>query len=121
MKKMDKLIFWGVLFVSILFLLFSNVIFSKEGEKKAVIEVDGKPYATYRMQEITSPKAIEIKKEYGNHMVEISDKSICVLSADCKNKACLGEIEKIGEMLVCLPGRLVLKITGEQEVDSVAY
>ena len=121
MTKMDKLIFWGVLLISFFVLLFSNVIFLSDGNKKAVIEVDGKPYATYQMQELSKTKTLTIQTEYGNHTIEICDQSIRVLSADCKNKACLGKIDKIGEMLVCLPGRLVLKITGEQEVDGVAY
>lgn len=121
MKKVDKLIFWGVLFLSLLFLLFSNVIFRESGGKKAVIEVDGKPYATYRMQEMKETKTLAIKTEYGNHTVEITEKNIRVILSDCESKTCLGEIENIGEILVCLPGRLMLKIAGEQEVDTVAY
>lgn len=121
MTKTDKLIFWGVLSFSLLLLLFSNILFSRGGEKKAVIEVNGKVYASYRMQELKETKTLTIKTEYGNHIVKIGDKSICVEESDCKNQACLGEIREKGEMLVCLPGRLVLKIVGEQEVDGVAY
>lgn len=121
MTKTDKLIFWGVLILSFFGLLFSNVIFANDGEKKVVIEVDAKTYATYRMQAMKETKEVEIKTEYACHTVEITKDSVRVVSADCKNKACLGEIEKTGEMLVCLPGRLVIKITGEQEVDGVAY
>ncbi len=121
MTKMDKLIFWGVLLMSIVSLALSNVMFSQDGVKTAVIEVDGKPYAAYQMQELKTPKTVKVKTEYGTHRIEISSESIKVQDADCGDRLCIGEIKKVGEMLVCLPNRVIVRIEGVQEVDSVAY
>ena len=43
------------------------------------------------------------------------------MDSDCKDRQCIGEIQKSGEMIVCLPHKLIVKIEGSGEVDGVAY
>lgn len=121
MTKTDKLIFWGTLLIAVLLLLFSNVILVQNGEKTAVIEVGGKPYARYGLNAIDTPQILEIETEFGYNKIEIFSGGVRIFDSDCKDKQCIGEIRRAGEMLVCLPHRLVLKIEGNKEVDGVAY
>ena len=121
MTKTDKLIFWFVLIFSVLFLLFSNVIFAGSGQKIVSIEADGKPFATYQLENITEPKHITVQTEYGKQEIEITKEKVHITASDCKDGLCLGEIRHPGEMLVCLPNRIVVRMEANKEVDGVAY
>ena len=121
MTKTDKLIFWGVLVASALVLLFSNVIFAKAGKKTVVIEVDGAPYATYRLEQISGPKTLEIQSTQGRQEIEITNEKVNIIKSTCKDGLCLGEIENPGNMRVCLPNRIVVRMETDGEVDGVAY
>ena len=121
MTKTDKLIFWGVLIASALVLLFSNVIFAKTGKKMVVIEVNGAPYATYRLEQISKPKTLQIQTAQGSQEIEITKEKVKIINSTCKDGLCLGEIETPGSMLVCLPNRIIVRMETDGEVDGVAY
>ncbi len=121
MTKTDKLIFWSVLVFSVLFLLFSNVIFTDSGQKTVIIEADGRHYASYRLEHITEPKHITVQTAYGSQEIEITKEKVHIAKSDCRDGLCLGEIKDPGEMLVCLPCRIVVRMDASGEVDGVAY
>lgn len=121
MTKTDKLIFWGVLAVAMLILLFSNVIFAKTGKKTVVIEVNGAPYATYRLEQVSEPKVLHIQTAQGSQEIELTNEKVKIIKSTCKDGLCLGEIESPGGMLVCLPNRIIVRMETDGEVDSVAY
>lgn len=121
MTRTDKLIFWGFLVFSVLFLLFSNVIFVKSGQKTVIIEADGKHYATYRMESLKEPKHITVQTAYGSQEIEITSEKVHILKSSCRDGLCLGELKNPGEMAVCLPNRIVVRMETDGEVDGVAY
>lgn len=53
--------------------------------------------------------------------VKISGGAAYVLKSDCKGQDCVkaGKISKAGEMIVCLPNKVVLKIVGDSEADYI--
>lgn len=53
--------------------------------------------------------------------VRISGGAAYVLKSDCKGQDCVkaGKISKAGEMIVCLPNKVVVKIVGDGEVDYI--
>ncbi len=119
--KTDKILFWGTLLLSFVLLLFSNVLLAPQGDDTIVIEQNGKLYASYQRSTLQKENTIEIQTEYGHHQIAISNQGARVLKTDCKDKQCVGEISKAGDMLICLPHKLVIKICGNGEVDGVAY
>lgn len=121
MTKMDKLIFWGLLAISFLFLVFSNIIFAKSGQKTVVIEAGGEYHASYRLEELKEPKHLALSTKFGTHEIELTRQYAKLIKSDCKDGYCLGKIQYPGEMLVCLPGHLVMRIESSGEVDGVAY
>lgn len=121
MTKTDKLIFWGVLIFSALFLLCSNVILAKTGEKTVTVEVEGKHYASYSTESLTEPKVLKIETSHGNQEIRITKEKTEIVYSSCKDGLCLGEIKNPGEMLVCLPNRIVVRMEASGEVDRVAY
>ncbi len=123
MKRSDKLIFILTLVLSLVSIVFSGSLFKSDAGQTAVIEIDGKVYGKYDLESEKSESVLEIKTEYGYNKVVIDKNGICVLESSCKDKLEVlgGYIKNAGEMLVCLPNRLVILIEGEREVDGVAY
>lgn len=63
-------------------------------------------------------KAVKIDEHI---TVKISGGAAFVLKSDCKGQDCVkaGKISKVGEMIVCLPNKVVIKIVGDGEVDYI--
>ena len=123
MTKGDKIIFFSVLILSLFMILFSPGFLSKNVGKTVVIEVDGEIYGKYDFVAQKKPNVLEIKTKYGYNKVVIENDGVYVLKSDCPDEIEIkqGKIKNAGEMLVCLPNRLVIKIEGESEVDFFAY
>lgn len=53
--------------------------------------------------------------------VRVKDGAVFVEDADCPDKICerRGAISRAGETIVCLPNRVVVKVTGESEVEAI--
>ena len=120
----DKIVIAVVLSISILSMLFVNKFLYGEKGTGVVIEVDGKPYAEYQFDQISTNKFIEIRSQYGYNKVELDKNRVRVVEADCPDKIDVksGWIEKNNEMLVCLPNRVVVRIVGKNsELDGIAY
>lgn len=124
MTTADKIILVGMLFIAIISLFTVNIFFYGNTTTSVIIEVNGKNYAKYNFNNITSRKLIEIKTQYGYNKVEINENKVRIVEANCPDQLCVnkGWISKSNQMVICLPHRLVVKITGEDTgVDGVAY
>jgi len=64
-----------------------------------------------------------IEYKGGYNRLRTEDGGIAVIEADCPDKDCVkrGSLKKPGDSAVCLPHRLVIRLTGESEVDGVTY
>lgn len=78
----------------------------------AEITLDGKPYKKILLSEHRGKEEFDIKTKYGYNKVEINDQSIRILDADCPDKICVhsGFISEPGQILVCLPHKLMIEI-----------
>lgn len=78
----------------------------------AEITVDGKIYRKIPLSEHSGDEQIDIKTAYGYNIIEIKDKSIKVIDADCRDKICLrsGFISEPGQIIVCLPHKLMIEV-----------
>ncbi len=117
---------WDVsIFIAVLGLAFGLYFLCTGflGEPVSIeVEVAGKPYARYEMKRYHQPEEIQIRTQYGSNTLRISDKDVCVLDADCPDKLDVkqGAIHKSGETIVCLPNKLVIKISGERDLDALS-
>ena len=61
---------------------------------------------------------------YGNNTLVISDKKAYVKDSDCRDKICekMNKISKNGEMIICLPNSLFIRITDKKggEYDGIS-
>ena len=58
----------------------------------------------------------------GHNVIVLSGKSARMASADCRDQVCVrtGTLTRAGQVAVCLPNRVVLKIVGETgEIDAI--
>ncbi|MGO5095523.1 NusG domain II-containing protein [Agathobaculum sp. LCP25S3_E8] len=58
----------------------------------------------------------------GHNVIVLSGKSARMESADCRDQVCVrtGTLTRAGQVAVCLPNRVVLKIVGETgEIDAI--
>lgn len=122
MKKGDYLVI-----ISIIVLIFTSLGFVGKGEldkgqKTIEISIDGKIYKRIKLDQNYDQK-IEIRNEFGHNLIHIHDGGVEIIDADCSEKIGIkmGFIERRGQVLACLPHKLIIKILGTQkEVDDVA-
>lgn len=87
---------------------------SDDTETKTVeVSVDGQIIATYTLGD-NSDYNTEYLLETGNFLV-IEDGEVYLKSADCPDKLCVkqGKISRVGQSIVCLPRKVVIRITSE--------
>ena len=105
--RADIILISCLIFLSLLlFLLFA--LFRSPG-RTVEITLDGKVLGTYPIDEDKTVDAGEGK------VVVISGGFVYMESADCKNQICVrhSPISKSGESIICLPNRVIVRITGE--------
>ena len=123
LKRNDLLLLGFISFFAIIMLIFFAFNDVKKLDKACLTIIEGgNEKGTYPLDE--------------DRIIEISDKNVCEIKdgaaymkeADCPDRLCVGEkpISKNGETIVCLPNRVILKITegaakSPGEPDAVAY
>ena len=114
------LILIGILLLaaSALFFLFKEKQAEEEGAS-AVVTVDGTEIARYPLNRDGT-----FVLNGGSNTLVIENEEAWISEANCPDKLCMGfgKISKNGEIIVCLPNRLIVVIEdGEAaEVDAVA-
>ena len=81
------------------------------------IYMDNKLYKTY---DINDKEEIKIKSKEGYNIVKIHDKGVEIIEASCPDKVCIhqGFITEASESIVCLPNKVHIKITTEDNHES---
>ena len=88
---------------------------------KVVIRVDGKIEYTYSLRQ-DRVISIDYNGEKNANVIVIKNGTVYVKSATCKNHDCvdMGKISKTGEVITCLPHKLMVEIVGKNaKVDTV--
>ena len=79
-----------------------------------IIEANGQ--VVYQLDLDISQEAT-VKGSIGETIIKINQNSAWVVHSDCPEKICVktGKIHLAGEMIVCVPNKVVVKITGNQK------
>lgn len=125
MTNYDKLLIAIVLILSISGIYMSKTFIDNSDSKYIYIEVEGKKYKEIVFDEALN-MTLDIKTRYGFNKLVIESGTVRVTEASCKDKLDVkqGEISKIGDMIVCLPNKLLIEIRGneaEREIDYMSY
>lgn len=119
MKKND-LIFIGIIFVAIfVVMILMKTVFLNNGEVVEIL-IDGKLQETFSLEE-NQEYMIETKGDFNKLIIE--DGKAYIEDASCPDRLCVQQksIKLSGESLICLPNKVVVRISGKStEIDAFA-
>jgi hypothetical protein len=107
----DKLLMGGILVLS-LFSFFAVSSIRKTG-RYVVVEVDG--VESHRLN-LKETHTLEVEGPIGKTVIKINNGQARVISSDCPHKLCVrsGAISRAGDLIVCVPNKVVVRIEGEE-------
>lgn len=92
--------------------------FTDNGSTRYIsVQVDGVERERIPLRPGDVGKHYEITSKYGTNVIEVVKGGVRIIEASCPDKLCehQGVITKAGQMLVCLPNRLIVEIKDENE------
>ncbi len=115
-KKWDFIIIIALLCLSFIpELIFGLSLDTSGSGNYAAITIDGKPYKTIDLSRHRGDEQFTVATEHGYNVIEVRNSSIGIIEADCPDHLCIkaGFIENPGELLVCLPHKVMIEIKTE--------
>ncbi len=96
---------------------------ASSGEPFVSISVNSEEYEIIPLTEANNNFRREIKGANGLTVIEILDQRVRVISSACPDKLCVhsGWIDKPGQILVCLPNKVVVRIISDEQQDIDFY
>jgi len=124
-KNREKITFFtmtGILLMTAIISLAFILMKGSESGRRAVIISEGKVIGRYDLDLMEGEKRITIQPEgsRGFNEILISKEGVCITDSDCKGKDCIktGTISHSGETIACLPNRLIITITSDDEYSG---
>ena len=128
MKSGDKIVGIVLLIIVVIALSVTSIYKSsiKGSENIAVIKSDGKVLKTIDLNKVIDPQEFTIKTDKGNYnVISVKHNGIRVKAADCPNQVDVkvGWISNPGQLIVCLPNKLIISIKGEENkgIDGATF
>lgn len=116
-RKRDLFLIAGVLLAALLCYLWT---IPKESASSIVIEQDGRTVSVIPLSDVQEPYELEIGGAYPATLLVEPD-GVSFESASCPDKLCVrtGKLTQAGQIAVCLPARLTVRLQGpESSVDA---
>ena len=121
MKRGDWWMIATVVLIGVAAVVFWN--FGKQPGATAVVEVAGETVLEKPLSQPLEEYCIETA--YGFNTVYIGDGQAYIESADCNDQLCVqkGILQKDGDLAVCLPHQLILRIEGGESsgLDDISH
>jgi len=114
---------WLLLLLLLLLAGGSRLLYGELGQGPAMVDiyVGKRPFASYPLGE---SRRVAVPGEAGETIIDIADNHVQFLSSPCRGQQCVhaGARHAAGEMLVCVPGRIMVTIRGSEarRIDAVA-
>lgn len=127
MTRWDKYLIVLILLLSLLGIYCTQYYATDGGNRYISIQVDGEEIKKISFGANMVGKTIDIETKFGYNKIEIGDGKVRVIEADCPDKLDVkqGWISNQGEIIVCLPNRMVVEIKSEknvsEEIDHISY
>ena len=125
MKKLDFILIGIYVFVTVIFSLFLIITPSTNySQKYVLITINNEEYMRINLP-VEGRKEIVIENKYGKNVVLIENDTVEMYDSDCFDKICVleGKKSKVGDIIACLPHRLLVEIKGikKDEIDGISY
>jgi len=105
-------------------MLVNNLRQEKPTGNVAILEIDGVIVEKFDLD--SDLENYRAETALGYNTLEFANGAVRVIEADCPDKICVnfGWIKHVGQTIVCLPHRLIIRIANESsdlKLDGVAY
>lgn len=124
LTKGDKILIIAILLVSVLSIFTVKTLTYDVPKKIVVIESQGREVKRYILGPELEGETVRIKGQLGYSIIEIGKDRVRMLESACPDKHCIeaGWISRPGEMIVCLPNRVIIRLLGvKEDVDDITY
>ena len=115
-KRLDVVIYAFVLLCAVLLLIIGT---KKETNASLSVNVSG----TEAVYSLNEERTFELNNNGISVKIEVKNRSVWVYESSCPDKVCMsiGKIAKVGQIIVCAPAEISLKIigNGEGEYDAI--
>lgn len=114
MKKADIFLFIGL--IAAAFIIFLVDLTRPQGGKMVLVTVEGKE-TEYPFKD----GKYVLKSSIGTNIMVIKGNEVYIKEATCPDKLCMrqGRISRAGEVLVCIPNKIVIRIVDDDGLDAV--
>lgn len=126
--KGDIILIVGIVLWSIFSLFSLKNSVEGSASRYVSVKVAGEEIQRIELTRENIGKTFPVNTRYGYNLIEIGDGKVRVIEADCPEQIDVlqGYIENTGEIIVCLPHRLIIEIVDESEnhediIDGVNY
>lgn len=118
-RKSDVCLIAALLLMA-LGLFFWLAVLPARAPATAVVEVDGKEVARYELSRQREEKIVELGGPYQVRL-RLAPGEIAFAHSDCPDQTCVrtGTLRTPGQVAVCLPARVSVRIVGEAQYDGM--
>lgn len=110
-----------IILVNVFILIYGSMNTVEKGDKIALVYSDNKLVGEYTLTENYDTE-FTVEGDNGFNTIHIENGKVWIHEATCPDKICLsqGKISSGGEVIVCLPNRMMVQIKDETEsVDDL--
>lgn len=118
-RKGDVFLIAALLLLALgLFLWFT--VLPAQARATAVVEIDGNEVARYELSRQTEEQIVELGGDY-RVQLRLAPGEIAFYHSDCPDQTCVrtGTLRTPGQVAVCLPARVSVRIVGEEQYDGM--
>lgn len=119
-NKYDIALIVVIIAVNVFILFYGGLNTVEKGQKIAYVYSDNKLVGEYTLTEDYKTE-FSVEMSTGSYnTIHIEDGKVWIHDATCPDKICLnqGKISNDGELIVCLPNRLMVQIKDNQETED---
>lgn len=118
-NKYDIALIFAIIAVNVLIFIYGSLNTVDKGQKIAYVYSDNQLVGEYTL---TDNYKTEFKVDYkgGYNTIHIEDGKVWIHEASCPDKICLsqGKISQDGEIIVCLPNKMMVQIKDNQQAED---
>lgn len=118
MKYGDYIVIFLIICISFSMYFLTTRKTNNIKNKAVQITINGQVYQTIDLNNNT--KTIYINSEFGHNVIKLDKGIVFMFESDCNDQICvkMGKIKDVGDNIICLPNRLLVKIISNDDENS---
>lgn len=120
LTKGDKVLVIVLIVFSLLFAYYMSTVNNNLEKKYISIQINGEEINTIEFSDDIIGETYVLETEFGRNVLQFGDGEVRIIEASCPDQLCVkqGKIGQVGQLLVCLPNRLVVEIKANDAIND---